>query len=177
MSSDVPGWNEPEYPPTPPPPSLGAAGLRVKAPAVFVIILGVVNLLGACFTLIQGLSLQAMDQEAYNKQQEQAYKMLSSIFKSPEFEKALKETDQEQAKAQSTTMALSTGTLLLVAGALMIFGGIRMFLVRSYGLAVVASILTAVPCLSCSACCGLGEGIGIWSLVVLLNPDVRAAFR
>jgi len=48
---------------------------------------------------------------------------------------------------------------------------------RILTLAVVTAILTAVPCLSCSACCGVGEGIGIWSLVVLLNPEVRNAFR
>ena len=52
-----------------------------------------------------------------------------------------------------------------------------MLSLRAYGLAVAASVITAIPCISCSACCGLGEGIGIWALVVLLNNDVRAAFR
>jgi hypothetical protein len=177
MSSDVPGWNEPEFPEGAPPPSPGAAGQRVKVPAVFIIILGVVNLLFACLILIQGLSLQAMDQETYNKQQERAQKLLSSIFPNPDFEKALKETDLEQAKAQSTTTTVITGILLLFTGALMIWGGIRMYSLRTYGLAVIAALLTALPCLSCSACCGVGEGIGIWALVVLFRADVRSAFR
>jgi hypothetical protein len=31
--------------------------------------------------------------------------------------------------------------------------------------------------LTCTGCCGLGQGIGIWALVVLLKPEVKALFR
>ena len=65
---------------------------------------------------------------------------------------------------------------MFITALLNIIGGIQMLRLRSYGLALFASILAAIPCISCSACCGLGEGIGIWALVVLLNPEVRAAF-
>ena len=34
-----------------------------------------------------------------------------------------------------------------------------------------------VPCVSCAGCCGVGEVIGLWALIVLLSADVRSAFR
>jgi hypothetical protein len=67
--------------------------------------------------------------------------------------------------------------MVLIPALITIFGGIQMCRGRSYGLSVTASILAAIPCLSPSACCLLGMGIGIWALVVLFNPDVKASFR
>jgi hypothetical protein len=65
----------------------------------------------------------------------------------------------------------------LLAAAITIFGGMRMLKLTSYGLAVFASVLAAIPCISPMGCCGIGEGAGIWSFVVLMNADVRSAFR
>ncbi len=48
---------------------------------------------------------------------------------------------------------------------------------KSYALALCGAISAAIPCISATACCGLGEGIGIWALVVLLSPDVKSVFR
>jgi hypothetical protein len=69
------------------------------------------------------------------------------------------------------------GLLALFAAALTIFGAVRMLSLRSRGLAVFGALLACIPCLSVTACCGLGEGIGIWALIVLMAPDVKAAFR
>jgi hypothetical protein len=48
---------------------------------------------------------------------------------------------------------------------------------KSYGLAMTGSILAAIPCLSAMGCCGIGEAVGIWSLIVLMSADVKSAFR
>jgi hypothetical protein len=69
------------------------------------------------------------------------------------------------------------GAIALLVSLITILGAIRMMMLRSYGLAVFVSVLTAIPCISPTACCLLGEGAGIWALVVLLNTDVRSAFR
>jgi hypothetical protein len=69
------------------------------------------------------------------------------------------------------------GAVGLLVSLLTILGAIRMMMLKSYGLAVFVAVLTAIPCISPSACCMIGEAIGIWALVVLLNPEVRAAFR
>ena len=63
----------------------------------------------------------------------------------------------------------------LLVGVIIILGALKMKNLQSYGLAMAASILAMVPCLS--ACCPIGLPIGIWALIVLNNPEVKAAFR
>jgi hypothetical protein len=70
---------------------------------------------------------------------------------------------------------LGGGAVALFVCLLTMIGAIRMMMLKSYGLAVFASVLMAIPCIS--PCCGVGTGVGVWALIVLLNPDVRAAFR
>lgn len=57
---------------------------------------------------------------------------------------------------------------------LIVFGALKMKGLRSYGLAMTASILALLPC--CGPCGCLGIPLGIWALVVLRKPEVRAAF-
>ena len=45
---------------------------------------------------------------------------------------------------------------------------------KQWNIAVVASVLAMVPCIS--PCCIIGLPIGIWALVVLMRPDVKDAF-
>jgi hypothetical protein len=65
-------------------------------------------------------------------------------------------------------------TLLLVHG-LILFGGIQMLRLRSYGLALASGILGVIPC--ASPCCVLGIPFGTWALIVLMRPEVKAAFH
>lgn len=61
----------------------------------------------------------------------------------------------------------------LAIGVTMIIGALRMMRLRSYRWAMTASILALLPFSPASL---LGIAIGIWSLVVLNRPNVRAAF-
>jgi hypothetical protein len=61
----------------------------------------------------------------------------------------------------------------LICGVLMILGGVRMLSLRSYGLGVTAAILALLPC---QAVFPLGLIFGIWTLIVLSRPSVKAAF-
>lgn len=54
-------------------------------------------------------------------------------------------------------------------------GALQMRKLRSYGLAMVASIIALVPCFS--PCCLIGIPIGIWALVVLNKPEVKPYFE
>jgi hypothetical protein len=63
---------------------------------------------------------------------------------------------------------------LLIAG-LIIYASMEMKKLKQWGLAVGASILAMIPCIS--PCCIIGLPIGIWSLVVLMRDDVKAAFQ
>jgi hypothetical protein len=64
---------------------------------------------------------------------------------------------------------------LLVSG-LVLYGAIKMKSLESYPLAMAASIIPMIPCTS-GVCCLLGLPLGIWSLTVLMKPEVKAAFR
>jgi hypothetical protein len=53
---------------------------------------------------------------------------------------------------------------------------IQMVRVRMWGLALAGCIVAAIP-LTSSACCILTLPFSIWAIVVLVKPEVRAAFR
>jgi hypothetical protein len=58
---------------------------------------------------------------------------------------------------------------------LIVLGGIAMLTRRLYSVAVLASVLAMINIDGC--CCLLGLPVGIWSLLVLMRPEVSAAFR
>ncbi|MCA9122111.1 MAG: hypothetical protein H6822_31885 [Planctomycetaceae bacterium] len=81
---------------------------------------------------------------------------------------------------QTVMMAQGIGAIVGAAiglgfDALVIVGALKMKKLESYGLAMAASIMAMLPCISCG--CLLGLPIGIWSLVVLNKPEVKSAFR
>jgi hypothetical protein len=63
----------------------------------------------------------------------------------------------------------------LLMGGVVIFGAIKMKALQSYGLALTGAILAALPCTS--PCCFLGLPLGIWAIIVLMNQEVKNAFR
>jgi hypothetical protein len=66
------------------------------------------------------------------------------------------------------------GLALLIVGGITLYGGIEMLRVRKYTLTMTACILALIPC---NCCFGLtGIPFGIWGLVVLLDPKIKAAF-
>ena len=67
---------------------------------------------------------------------------------------------------------------LAAVWAFVAFGAARMMTLRSYGIGLAAAIVSIVNCSGHLWCCcwPLGIAFGIWSLVVLLQPNVRAAF-
>jgi len=67
------------------------------------------------------------------------------------------------------------GLISLAASPVIIFGGLQMLGMRRYSAALLASIFALIPVTS--LCCISGIPIGIWALVVLRDPEVRAAFE
>lgn len=62
---------------------------------------------------------------------------------------------------------------LLVSG-FVVYAALMMRELKQWELCIAASILYIIPCVS--GCCILGIPFGIWSLVVLMKPDVKEAF-
>ncbi|HVS69836.1 MAG TPA: hypothetical protein VHQ47_01120 [Phycisphaerae bacterium] len=64
--------------------------------------------------------------------------------------------------------------LAIIIGAINIFGGIKMKSLQNYNAALAGAVAAILPC---TCCCIAGLAVGIWSLVVLMKPEVKAAFR
>jgi hypothetical protein len=67
------------------------------------------------------------------------------------------------------------GSIGIIMSIVVLMGAIKMKGLENYGLAMAASIIAIVPCTS--PCCFLGLPFGIWALVVLCDPLVKASFR
>src|SRR6056297_2656398 len=65
------------------------------------------------------------------------------------------------------------GLISIVVAIVVILGALKMKNLESYNFALTAAILSMVPCLS--PCCPLGLVFGIWGIVVLQDPQVKAA--
>jgi hypothetical protein len=65
-------------------------------------------------------------------------------------------------------------TIPLVASIVLVAFASKMRRLESYAGAMAASILAVIPCLS--PCIILGIPFGIWALVVINQPDVKEAF-
>ncbi len=80
-------------------------------------------------------------------------------------------------REQIITPALALGILpalaLMVQGPVIIVGALRMGQLESYGWAVAGAILALIPSSPCSL---FALPVGIWSLIVLTAPEVKAAF-
>lgn len=63
----------------------------------------------------------------------------------------------------------------LIVMPLVIYGAVQMLNGKNYGLAKTAAILAIIPLTSC--CFPVGMPIGIWALVVLGKPEIKALFR
>jgi hypothetical protein len=68
----------------------------------------------------------------------------------------------------------SSAVGLLVAG-FILYASLEMKKLSQWGLAVGASVVAMIPCVS--PCCLIGLPVGIWSLVVLTKPHIKAAFH
>jgi hypothetical protein len=73
------------------------------------------------------------------------------------------------------TFGIISAVVGVLLSAIIFWGGLKMKTLENYGLAMTASILALIPCLS--PCCVLGLPLGIWALVVLMKPEVKAAFH
>jgi hypothetical protein len=63
----------------------------------------------------------------------------------------------------------------ILVAAFIIYAALKMKDLTQYGITVAASILAMIPCIS--PCCIIGLPVGIWCLVVLTRPEVKAAFH
>lgn len=149
----------PPQPPPPPPPQYGyvpppgggskAPGM-VAGPAIALMILAGVSIM----LLILRLVGQLLFAEFFNQFTDQENPELTRIV---------------------TRFGILIWLTAIFINVIVFFGALRMKALQNWSLALIATILVMLPC-NCP-CCLLGVPIGVWSLIVLLNGEVKAAFR
>lgn len=130
---------------------------EVRGPAIGTLVTGVLGALMSLIGLVMNLAGMNKTQEVPPGFPEQYRQM---------FESYMKFVEQYGSVSNVLVLALSVVTIL---------AGVRMMQLRSYGLVMTGVILSMIPC--CSGCCCLGIPFGIWALVVLNRPSVKASFR
>lgn len=106
---------------------------------------------------------------------------LNATLNSGQITKELKNNPQVNADQFTTMMnAFGVGFVLwgvlgLLCAAVIVFAGIKMKSLQAHGLAMTGAVLAMIPCTG--PCCFFSLPLGIWALVVLMSPDVKAAFH
>lgn len=72
-------------------------------------------------------------------------------------------------------VAITSSAVGLLAAGFLIYASLEMRKLSQWGLAVAASVVAMLPCVS--PCCLIGLPVGIWCLVVLTKPEIKTAFR
>ena len=67
------------------------------------------------------------------------------------------------------------GIIKIIGSAVVVYGGIKMKKLENYGLCMTANIIAMIPCVS--GCCLVGLPVGIFGLIALNAPAVKAAFK
>jgi hypothetical protein len=82
---------------------------------------------------------------------------------------------QEMQRGSKGPLAIGVQTVFVLVNGLIILGSVQMMRLRMWGLAVAASIVAMLN--FGTFCCVLGLPIGVWSLVILMLPEVKAGFQ
>lgn len=140
------------------------AAQRVRIPAIIQIVLWSLSALSSVYSLVRAMvgidteQIMAVIRKATENNPDAAQMMQAT----------------EQIIGIYSAYALPTALVSVVVMLVGLIGSIRMLQMKTYGLAMVAAVLTLIPCVG--PCCCLGLPIGIWSLVVLSNTQVRQQF-
>jgi hypothetical protein len=142
---------------------------RVMPAAIILIIVNVLSILAGLSTAGYGLNEMLMGPDALRQ------KILNELAPVPAMQEAAAKQDKQLQYTVALAEHLGGGLLWLLLSIIALVGAIRMMSLRSYGLAVASSVLTLIPCVT--PCCFLGQIAGVWGLIVLMNSEVRSAFR
>lgn len=127
---------------------------KVRPPAIALIIVGAMNGGLGLMTLASGL-----------------LRLAGAIDAGP----APMDEAQRVGYLVGTFAGYGVGFMSLILAPVIIFGAIKMMKGEKLGLARAAAVLAILPLTSC--CFLVGIPLGIWSLIVLSKPDVKALFR
>jgi hypothetical protein len=145
------------------------ASTAVRTPATLLIMVGVLGVVIAILLVIQLDSLPGkLDQ------------MIALIEADPQLPQADKDKQIDfwtafRDAAEERTAFLTYYILNIVCSMIVVIGGINMLRLSGPLIPTFSSILAMLPCALGGCCCLLGMPVGIWAIIVLNRPEVRAA--
>jgi hypothetical protein len=144
---------------------------KVLPPSIGLLVVGIINVLlslwgvasSAMFLAGVGpaVAAQEQQQEQMDQLREQGLDWLVQMI--------------ESMNTLQGPVGLVISLVQLAAAGVIIFGGLRMMNLRSYGLSLAAAILAIIPLLSNCYCVGIP--LGVWAVIVLMDPNVKQSFR
>ncbi len=172
MSYEPPSYSPPPPPMSPPPawapPPTGGGGgdaaRKVSGPAIALMVLGALDIVGALLGLVSALFMKGL------------FPGMGGLPPGMDTGQLPPELMRWIEMSSSGAFQIVSAVIQLGIGAIIIFAGLMMKGLKSWGLALCGAILAVIPCLHGCPCCLLGLGFGIWALVVLFKPEVKAAF-
>jgi hypothetical protein len=136
-----------------PPQNNGSASDAVNVPSILLITAGAIGILSSLFGLVSSNGAQ-----------------MAEIMNNPALPPGAKDAIAQLAGGPLSKISSIIG--ILIQG-VVIFGALQMRQLKNYGLCMASAIIAILPCFGC--CC-IGTPVGIFALIVLLKPEVKAAF-
>lgn len=150
---------------------------RVSVPGLLLMLVGLLNLVVGLIALQAGIRSLRLTPEQNRDEQRDAIRQLQERgWGDAEVNQKFLDMSPDEIKAYRVRLCLGLAGLSLVGAFIITYGGYNLRSLNSYRLALAGAILAAIPVVSPLGCCGVGQVIGLWAFVVLMNRDVRAAF-
>ncbi len=149
--------------PVPGKPDKGIAESKVKTPAILLIVSGVISML---FNVVGGVSFAVMYIGMKDELMPQILEQQNNPDLTPEM--------MEMIFNMYGYGGIASAVLGLIAGTFVIFAAVRMMKLKGWTMALMAAILSLIPCFQ--GCCLLSIPVGIYALVILFDSNVKPAF-
>lgn len=145
---------------------------KVNAPAIGLMVYAGISALMGLINLIYCAAAVAGVNPIVNDQQRQLQQAQGQM---PADQAEFINMMTKMTSAMNGPVGLVTNTIILLIAVGTFMAARKMQRLEGYTMAITFSILACVPCTS--GCCILGLPIGIWAIVVLVNSEVKGAFR
>ena len=147
--------------------AIARARSQVMTPAILLIVTGALGLILAVLGLIQSGQIAAQFDE-----------QIDQVEKNPGIPADQKKAQKEMLTNIRDVMVPAAMPLYAVnalIAAIVLFGGLKLRSLSGRGLVIAGSVLSMIPIVN-GCCCLLGLPAGIWALIVLARPEVKAGF-
>jgi hypothetical protein len=147
-----------------------AAAASVRGPAIALLIVSLLATLLWGFVILSAQAVKSQPQAMWDAE------IQKQLDQNPQLTAEERTKLVEMLTRENVAYYMTVGGGIGVAlNLLTALGAVMMMRLRGYGLAVLGSILALNPLNT--PCCLLEVPFGLWALIVLLNGDVRRAFR